>query len=75
MERSELLAAKVPFRVRYIGRRRVSTVTGFAANDPLGVGGGILPDMPVAYFKGGGWVLVDDLLRHYEIAAKDSRNG
>jgi hypothetical protein len=50
------------------GKQRRATIEGFSKNDPLGVGGGIFPDMPTAYFKGGGWCLVSDLMRHWDIA-------
>src|SRR6185437_10616278 len=43
-------------------------VKGFAANDPLSVGGGLLPDMPICHFEGGGWLLVDDLLNNFDLA-------
>lgn len=60
-----------PFQVRCtIGSkrdRRPVTVIGFTRNDPAGVGGGLLPDMPTAYFEGGGWLLVSDLRRYYEV--------
>lgn len=64
----ELQLRKCPIRVRLIGKKRVATVVGFTENDPLGVGGGIFPDMPTAHFKNGGWLLVSDLIRHYEFA-------
>lgn len=68
MDMEELKRAKAPFDV--IGKKDGSrgTVIGFKQNDPLGVGGGIFPDMPVAYFEDGGWLLVSDLLRNYELA-------
>ena len=67
MIEAELRAAIVPFKVRYKGKKRAATVIGFSQNDPLGVGGGLFPDMATAYFKGGGWVLLGDLLQYYEI--------
>lgn len=47
-----------------------STVIGFSQNDPLGVGGGLLPDIPVAYFAGGGWILVANLLLYYDLCSE-----
>lgn len=46
-------------------------VVGFSKNDPLGVGGGIMPNMATAYFKGGGWLLIGDLMRNYSIIKQD----
>lgn len=68
MTKNELLAARAPFAVvsKYDGHR--ATVEGFSQNDPLGVGGGVLPDMPVCYFEGGGWLLAEDLLNNFELA-------
>lgn len=67
MTREELMSVKAPFKVRTIGKRRISVVIGFTENDPLGVGGGIFPNMPTAYFKSGGWLLVNDLVKNYEL--------
>lgn len=63
----QMRSVTAPFNVRRPGHKRVSTITGFSRNDPLGVGGGIFPDMPTAYFEGGGWLLVKDMMRHYEL--------
>lgn len=69
MDIKDLQKAKAPFDVICTKKGGSGgTVIGFSQNDPLGVGGGILPDMPVAYFQGGGWLLVSDLLRYYELA-------
>ena len=68
MTKDELLSQKAPFEVTEKGKKKKLTVEGFKQNDPLGVGGGIFPDMPVAYFKGGGWLLVDDLIDNYDLA-------
>mgnify|MGYP003426040438 CR=1 FL=1 len=68
MKLEELQSAKCPFKVTCTVKGGSNgTVVGFSQNDPLGVGGGIFPDMPVAYFEGGGWLLVSDLLRNYEL--------
>ena len=71
MDIEQLKSMKAPFDVVDKDGNR-HTIIGFKQNDPLGVGGGIFPDMPVAYFHGGGWLLVSDVLRHYEIAAEQS---
>ena len=71
MDIEQLKSMKAPFDVVDKDGNR-HTIIGFKQNDPLGVGGGIFPDMPVAYFHGGGWLLVSDVLRHYEIAAQQS---
>lgn len=68
MTKEDLLQQKSPFDVVEKGKNNRITIEGFAQNDPLGVGGGMFPDMPVAYFKGGGWLLLDDLIDNYEIA-------
>lgn len=67
MRIDELKTISAPFKVRFKGKKKVSIVTGFSQNDPIGVGGGMLPDMACAYFEKGGWILVDDLLKHYEL--------
>ena len=67
MTRDELQAAKAPFKVRFKGQKKITTVVGFSQNDPTGVGGGLIPDMPCAYFEKGGWILVSDLLTHYDV--------
>ena len=69
MDIEQLKSMKAPFDVVDKDGNR-HTIVGFKQNDPLGVGGGIFPDMPVAYYDGGGWLLVSDVLRHYEIAAE-----
>ena len=56
-----------PFDVISKADGRPAIIEGFGENDPLGVGGGIFPDMPVAYFKGGGWCLVSDLIDHWQL--------
>jgi len=68
MTKDELTSQKAPFDVCLKGKKKRATVVGFTQNDPLGVGGGFLPDMPTVHFKGGGWLLVRDLLEHYELA-------
>ena len=67
MNITELRLATAPFKVKFKGKKKISVVTGFSQNDPLGVGGGMLPDMPCAFFEKGGWVLVDDLIKHYDM--------
>ena len=67
MQLEDLKAAIVPFKVRANGKKKTSTVIGFSQNDPTGTGGGIFPDMPCAYFEKGGWLLVADLLEHYQL--------
>lgn len=56
-----------PFSVVSKLGRGTDTIEGFSANDPLGVGGGLLPDMPVAYFSGGGWCLLADLFENWDL--------
>jgi len=66
----ELRGVKAPFKVRADNDGTVGTVIGFSDNDPLGVGGGMLPDMPTAHFSGGGWCLIQDLMNHQSLIAK-----
>lgn len=70
----ELASVKAPFKVVSKHGRGEATVIGFSANDLLGVGGymDILPATPSAYFEGGGWCLVPDLLDHWDLADKPS---
>lgn len=69
MDRTELIGREAPFKVRLIGRKKLLTVVGFSERDPLDEGShGIVPPMATAHFEGGGWLLVSDLLKHYEIA-------
>ena len=73
MTLEELKAAKVPFKVKCnIKGGGSGVIVGFSQNDPLGVGGGIFPDMPTAHFKNGGWLLVKDLLEHWDIVPEPS---
>ncbi|WJI43742.1 hypothetical protein NL532_24355 [Mesorhizobium sp. C120A] len=58
---------EAPFEVVSKHGHGTATIEGFSKNDPLGVGGGIFPDMPVAYFAGGGWCLLSDLFAHWEL--------
>lgn len=68
MDMEELKKMKAPFGVVCkIKGGSDGIVIGFKKNDPLGVGGGVFPDIPVVYFKGGGWITVDDLLQNYEL--------
>lgn len=76
MNMEDLKNVKAPFDV--VCKLRAGsdgTVIGFAQNDPLGVGGGIFPNIPVVYFKGGGWITVDDLIRNYELKGITNQGG
>ena len=68
----QLKKLKAPFQVTLSTRngkpRKNSSpieVVGFTQNDPLGVGGRMLPDIPVVHFKGGSWITLKDLMRYY----------
>jgi hypothetical protein len=64
--REQIATVTAPFRVRY-KRREPVTVVGFSKNDPLGVGGGLLPSIPTVYFEGGGWLTLDSLMESYSL--------
>lgn len=61
MTQQELISTKAPFKVQSIHDGRLATIIGFQT-DPLGVG------LPAAFFEGGGWCVVTDLLKHWNIA-------
>ncbi len=67
IEQHEIERLEAPFDVLNDKGKR-STVTGFSQNDPLGVGGGMFPDMPTVYFESGGWLLLKDLMQYYSLA-------
>lgn len=62
---SELQSIKVPFDIYNRKHKYIGTVSGYTKNDPLGVGGGLLPDMPCVFTKNGGWLLMADFLNNY----------
>jgi hypothetical protein len=71
MDIDDIKDLEPPFKVRSVHHpRNIAVVTGYSQNDPLGVGGGLLPDMPTVYFKGGGWLLLKDLLEHWELVTR-----
>ena len=67
MEIEELKGVKAPFLVRQKGKRvkllkpRIKII-GFSDNDPLDVG------FQTVYFEGGGWLILQDFLKNYELA-------
>ena len=77
IKENEIKNIKCPFKVANhykIGKKKgeinsntIAEVTHFSGNDPLGVGGGIFPNNPTVYLKGGGWLLLTDLMRYYSI--------
>lgn len=70
--REQLVGLEAPFELISDGDGRRATVTGFSETDPLGVGGGMLPHMPCAYYEGGGWNLVEDMMRYFSLPDQKS---
>jgi hypothetical protein len=68
----ELQAQTAPFRVVSVHDGHEAIITGFTKNDPLGVGGGMLPPLATVYFEGGGWLLVVDLLKHFNLPLEET---
>ncbi len=64
---TQMKASVAPLQVTSDHDGHPATVEGFSKNDPLGVGGGMFPDFATAYLKGGGWVLVEDLMTHFSL--------
>lgn len=75
MEINDLRRQIAPFRVVSVHNGNEAIITGFSENDPLGVGGGMLPNLATVYFDGGGWCLVSDLLEHWELADSPHARG
>jgi hypothetical protein len=67
MDFDQIKDLEPPFKVKSKHSKRTAIVIGFSRNDPLGVGGGLLPDMPTVYFEGGGWLLLSDFMDHWEL--------
>ena len=75
ISKEDIFSQSCPFHVKLDGKRgkpigKPIEASGFSENDPLGVGGGMLPDMAVVHFKGGGWLLVGSLVEYYSLSPK-----
>ena len=75
--KDDILKQTCPFYVKLDGKRgkpigKSIEVSGFSENDPLGVGGWMLPDMPVIHFSTGGWLLVGSLMEYYSLAPMEA---
>ena len=68
MTEQEIQKARAPFDVVPVGGGKKIRIIGFMTNDPLGVGGGMFPNMPTVRVKGGGWMLEKDLVKNYNLA-------
>ena len=75
ISKEALLQIEAPFTVvcDLHKKQRPIQVVGFKQNDPLGVGGGLFPDIPVVVFEGGGWLQVQDLMKHYTLLSKEEK--
>ena len=74
MKLGDIKHKKAPFKV--VDKRKKGnpiTVKGFSENDPHGVGGGFFANIPCVYFEEGGWILVDDLLKYYELFEEEDK--
>ncbi len=71
---SEIESIQTPFQVIFDGtpKEKPIIVMGFSENDPLGVGGGLFPNMPTVYFESGGWLLLANLMTHYSIVERNN---
>ena len=67
MSEEELHEYSPPLKVYSVHDGGVATVIGFSSNDPLGVGQGLGLRLPTVYFRGGGWCLLSDLLKHWRL--------
>lgn len=73
MKVHELREVKLPFAV--ISKDGdVRTITGYLNNPPFPLTdtAGLTDHRPVAYFEGGGWLLVSDLLLYFELLSVDT---
>lgn len=66
IDRRDLDELEPPFKVLHPPTGRVGVLQSITWEDPLGTG---LPE-EVAYFEGGGKLLVSELLAHYEISGE-----
>ena len=77
ISKKQLENIEIPFKVVSDHRRgkmkgqptnkKPSIIVKCSSNDPLGVGGGLFPDMPTVYFENGGWLLLCDLMKYFSI--------